>query len=340
MIEQLPPPPIGRTGWPWTEIDAPLPPRQPDGSAWPRISVVTPSYNQGEYLEETIRSVLAQNYPNTELIIIDGGSTDSTLDIIRKYEGWISYWTSEEDDGQSHAINRGLRRCTGHWVGWQNSDDTYCSGTFSALAKAATEYANSDILYGKTWLTDPDNTGGELASVHREFRLEEMIPLPFVFNQSAFFSQRIFDHGVYIDHTKRHMMDYDFMWRLVLSGFKFQFAEGVVGCFRQQPLSKTANQSDIGCQEFLEIYTHLYHHNHFPSYLRRRIVKGWRDQILNDWAHRRYQGLVGNTHKFVDVIGLSNLTPDLILRYLASRFLRSQTEGLRKLYGSCLRRMS
>ncbi len=332
MPENLPPPPPSRSGWPWTEIDLPLPPTRLDGSAWPRISVVTPSFNQADYLEETIRSVLAQNYPNTELIIIDGGSTDESVDVIRKYEEWISYWISEKDDGQSHAINKGFRRSTGRWTGWQNSDDTYASGTFAAVAQADSRYPNADIFYGSTWLTDSDNTNGKLASVHQDFSLEDMIPLPFVFNQSTFFKQTIFDHGFYIDPCKRHMMDYDFIWRLALSGFRFQYADGIAGCFRQQPLSKTANQSDIGCREFLEIYTYLYHHNRFPRFLRPRVVEGFRGQIINDWAHHRYDELISNTHKIIQVVGWRSLRAGLLLRYCAARFLRKPTDALRIAY--------
>ena len=92
----------------------------PDGSDWPRISIVTPSYNQGQYIEETIRSILLQGYPNLEYIIIDAGSTDQTVEIIKKYEMFLSYWVSESDNGQAHAINKGLSLCTGEIFNWIN----------------------------------------------------------------------------------------------------------------------------------------------------------------------------------------------------------------------------
>lgn len=110
---------------------------------WPKISIVTPSYNQGKYIEQTILSVINQNYPNLEYIIIDGGSTDETVDIIRKYEQHITYWVSEKDNGQSHAINKGIEKCTGEIFNWLNSDDWYES---DALFKIANEFINNTSL--------------------------------------------------------------------------------------------------------------------------------------------------------------------------------------------------
>ena len=123
-LVDLRPPPPEKTRWPWTQSDV-RPAPTSESFAWPRVTVVTPSFNQGAFIEETIRSVLLQDYPNLEYLIVDGGSTDSTLEVIKAYEPWIDYWVSERDRGQTHAINKEFARATGEILAWLNSDDTF-----------------------------------------------------------------------------------------------------------------------------------------------------------------------------------------------------------------------
>jgi glycosyltransferase involved in cell wall biosynthesis len=141
-LSDLPPARGGRVGWPWDRGAEPLADLMPDGSAWPTISIVTPSLNQGDFLEETIRSVLLQGYPALEYFVVDGGSTDQTVDILRRYEPWLAGWTSEPDRGQSDAINKGLERCSGSIFNWLNSDDFYEP---DALRQVALGFARPEI---------------------------------------------------------------------------------------------------------------------------------------------------------------------------------------------------
>lgn len=133
LSAQLPPPPPAKTGWPWTVASAPSSGFL-GGHEWPKITVVTPSLNQGRYIESTILSVLNQGYPNLEYIIIDGGSTDNSLEIIDKYDSYIHYWCSEPDNGQYHAINKGFNHADGDIYCWLNSDDMFCPWALFTVA--------------------------------------------------------------------------------------------------------------------------------------------------------------------------------------------------------------
>lgn len=147
LLAKLPPPPSGKTGWPWT-VESQLPPTtMPNGYPWPRISIVTPSYNQGAFIEETIRSVLLQNYPNLEYIICDGDSTDETKEILEKYSPWLSFWQSKKDRGQGHAINLGFSLASGDYFGWINSDDFYMPKCFHNVAVNFSRY-KPNFVYG------------------------------------------------------------------------------------------------------------------------------------------------------------------------------------------------
>lgn len=144
-LANMPPAPIGRAGWPWTEESSSLPATRPDGSNWPALTIVTPSFNQGQFIEETIRSVLLQGYPNLEYFVIDGGSTDNSVEIIKKYAPWLTYWHSRKDNGQPDAINFALERASGLWFHNVNSDDVLTVGALAAIGLAPVD---ADLVAG------------------------------------------------------------------------------------------------------------------------------------------------------------------------------------------------
>lgn len=138
-------PEVNQKGWPWDEEFNPA--GFADEINWPKLSIVVPSYNQAAYLEQTLRSILLQNYPNLELTVIDGGSNDGSVEIIKKYSQWISFWRSEKDRGQGHAINLGFSLASGSLYAWINSDDYYLKGTFLKVIENLGKN-RSDFIYG------------------------------------------------------------------------------------------------------------------------------------------------------------------------------------------------
>ena len=197
-LKQLPNPPISKTDWPWTQESPQLPVRMPYGSNWPKISIVTPSFNQGKFIEETIRSVLLQGYPNFEYIIIDGGSTDGSLEIIKKYAKWITYSVSESDNGQTHAINKGFKRATGEIVAWLNSDDYYQYSTLSCIAKFFANNDQVDFIYGDLkWVDGNGKTFGKL--VPDEFDIIKLLFYCLIPQQSCFWRSSVFKDIGYLN---------------------------------------------------------------------------------------------------------------------------------------------
>src|SRR5260221_2240680 len=214
-LSDLPAAADDRGGWPWTEapssdLSATLAP----GVPWPRITIVTPSYNQAEFLEETIRSVLLQGYPNLEYFIIDGGSTDHSLEIVQRYAPWLGGYVSEPDHGQSHAINKGLARSTGAILAWLNSDDTYEPGALVRVGRAFIDSPQAVLIFGKAYTMSRvgRRVGHASARVYdRRWLLEQGNSIP---QPSAFISQDALRPVGPLDETLHFAMDSDLWFRL------------------------------------------------------------------------------------------------------------------------------
>jgi len=244
-LKELPKPPDGKTGWPWTEETATRPESLPNGNPWPKLTIVTPSYNQGKFLEETIRSVLLQGYPNLEYIVMDGHSGDNSVEIIQKYEPWFSHWESEPDRGQCHAINKGWRRAEpGIWA-WINSDDIYTPGAFFKAVSALLEGNGHPLVHAAIDFVDEDsrlvenmkyNTYPLPEGISRmKFWINWPIPQP-----TVFFDSRLVEEYGYLDERFHYSLDYEWLIR-VARGETFRYVDDHWAAYRIHADSKTGD---------------------------------------------------------------------------------------------------
>jgi len=223
------------------------------GKGYPKLTIITPSYNQADFLERTILSVLNQNYPNLEYIIVDGGSTDRSVEVIKKYEQYLAYWVSEKDKGQVHAINKGLERATGDWISFQNSDDVYFPGTFQRFGKAALEQS-ADILYGDLFMITTDDEVTEVLKTTSYSLTCQILEGMQIHNQSLFFKKSLVEKYGKFDESFRFAFDYEFITRYTLhDSTKIRKIDGLGGALRVHADAKSSTIASVGSEEHLRI---------------------------------------------------------------------------------------
>lgn len=208
---------------------------------WPKISIVTPSYNQADFLEETIRSVLLQEYPNLEYIIIDGGSTDGSVEIIQKYSPWLTWWESEPDGGQSQAINKGFKRSTGEIMAWINSDDRYASGALFSVAK---KFQQTKPLW-VAGLVDKIDSHGKVfqPGKRQEEKLENWYVGALYLQPGIFWRRELWQRSGEIDESLQYSFDYDLLMRFVQQQPFAAWIEAHLADFREHSASKTCKEA-------------------------------------------------------------------------------------------------
>ncbi|MFC1914423.1 glycosyltransferase family 2 protein [Chloroflexota bacterium] len=220
----------------------------------PLVSIVTPSFNQGPFIEETILSVKNQTYPNIEHIVTDGGSTDNTLDILRKYEGIYNlHWVSEPDEGQSDAINKGWRRAKGEILGWLNSDDTYMPWAAEIAVESFSQYPDVSMVYGDAAIIDES---GEVTRPQpgTEFSLKKLLcEGNIVPQQTAFFRKEVLDKVGYLDTKLFVEMDYDYWIRIALK-LKAKYVPKLLASFRVCEGTKTVSLTYKAAPDFLYMF--------------------------------------------------------------------------------------
>ena len=210
----------------------------------PLVSIVTPSLNQVAFIEQAITSVLDQDYPNLEYIIIDGGSTDGSVEIIRKYADRLVYWVSEPDSGHADAINKGFAKSSGEIIAWLNSDDVYLPGAITSAVQAFQKHGYPDLIYGDAYAIDEH--GNPLG----ERRLTPMDRFDFLGNgnclaqPATFWTRRIYDQVGGIDTNYYFQLDLDFYIKVVDAG-KIKHVRGYFAKVRMQPEGKMTKADDV-----------------------------------------------------------------------------------------------
>jgi len=176
----------------------------------PLVTIVTPSYNQARFLEATLRSVLEQDYPNIEYLVVDGASNDGSVDIIRRYSDRLTWWVSEKDSGQSEAINKGLSRARGEIVGWLNSDDVYLPGAVSEAVAAFQSHPEAGLVYGDAQAIDAE--GKPFNVMHaQQYTLTDLLAFNIICQPAAFMRRSVLEQVNYLDPNYQLLMD-NLLW--------------------------------------------------------------------------------------------------------------------------------
>jgi glycosyltransferase involved in cell wall biosynthesis len=279
--------------------------------------VITPSYNQGFFLEETIRSVLLQGYPNLEYIVIDGGSQDESRAILERYSPYLTYWVSEPDEGQADAINKGLRRATGAVMGWLNSDDLLMPGALQAIGTAYRDDPRLMVTCGlRYWLDEASQitlhwTRGlphPHALRHRNLLAQETV----------YWRREVWEALGELDTDLRFCMDYDYWLRMVEAGFSIRLLGHYVGGFRLHESSKTMSWEAIYKQELTLLFRrYQVASNEAEAVQKAGILWRWRYELTKDLCHQAWFHPPGRALLILHLLTLPVLSWPLLLAYAA-----------------------
>jgi glycosyltransferase involved in cell wall biosynthesis len=243
------------------------------------VSIVTPSYNQGEFIEETIRSVLLQGYPDLEYMIIDGGSTDNSVEIVRRYEPWLAHWVSEPDRGQAHAINKGWKRVQGEVISYLNSDDVLASKALGKVTRAFVESPETALVYGDCNLVD---ARGQVVQALRSwpYNRARLLLGNYIHQPSAFLRRMALERIGLLDETYHMTMDYDYWVRVAVDGLGMTYLPEVLSQARLAAGTKTCSLSTRYLEDTLRVLNAVYDAPDVPGDLgrvkRKAYGNAWR----------------------------------------------------------------
>jgi len=295
-LAELPPPPCGKIGWPWTEESPQQSALMSDGRQWPRVSIVTPSYNQGRFIEETIRSILLQGYPDLEYILIDAHSTDETINIVRRYAPWLAYWVSEPDRGQADALRKGFDKARGELLGWINADDLLATGALRTLTEAYVGHPHFGIYAGtvENFKHTPSEEGREIVKQHNISFANLLLPMytekPRFHQPGIFFTSDIYREAGKVDPNYQYRMDYDLLIRMLDEGGRVYYLNESLAYFRKHALSKTGRRTYAHFVRAFDETSNVT--NRYVDRLSEEDRGRLRLQRVNDLLHGAYYGLM------------------------------------------------
>ena len=242
----------------------------------PKISVITPCYNHAAFLRETIQAVLGQEYPNLEYIIMDGGSTDGSVEIIRAYESRLAHWQSARDGGMYNAINAGMRRATGDILAWLNADDYYLPETLNYVA-AQMDTTKAELLFGNAFHFVQDNATMWGSDVGREHARKDLCKYDYVIQPASFWTRAVWEKVGELDESYKIVADWEWFARAKRAGVALRPVARYLAGYRIVPTSKTQSGGSARNQECARILRAYVNADYAETFLR---VAAQRDQIL------------------------------------------------------------
>jgi len=258
------------------------------------ISIVTPSFNQDRYIEQTIQSVLSQDYPSIEYMIVDGGSTDETVSIIKKYEEKLAFWVSETDRGQTDAINKGFERAKGDILAWINSDDTYAPGAIAAAVKCLQEHPEVGMVYGDcNYIDESGNVIGKFNARQTNYRLlrQGYTHIP---QQTMFFRAELWKQVGPLDPSFYFAMDYD-LWTRIAAHTQIRYIPQTWANFRLHTSGKTITADDRCWPEMIKV-----HYRDGGSFFSVIVGKYYLRKLMSplwNWRRRRMLNAESKPHQ-------------------------------------------
>jgi len=291
MMKGLPAPPEGKKGWPWSVSGSMKEERITESRDMPLVSLITPSFNQSRFLEETIRSVLLQGYPNLEYIIIDGMSTDGSVEIIKKYEKRITHWVSEPDKGHADAVNKGWKTAKGEFVSWLNSDDFLYPHSLETAVDTLKKNPDVHVCYGNVARVNERSQSCDRDFKGRDFTLKDMLvfwknPAP----QPGFLMRRsVIDQIGFLDESYSFAFDFEYWMRMAVHDMKGKYIPQRLAAFRRHIDAKTYKEQDVRIKDRFGLYDQYFHDERISREFRKKYRQKSKNKLYLNAADIFYK---------------------------------------------------